>query len=67
MPPETQPKPATNWMPQTRVIAGGGIGLALANIIAYYFQMPDNIEASMAVLVTVAVTYLWPASAKQTR
>jgi len=64
MPPETQPKPAVDWTPQTRVVAGGGIGLALANIIAYYFQMPDNIEASMAVLVTVLVTYLWPGKKK---
>ena len=54
----------TNWVPQNRVIAGGGLGLAVANIIAYYFEMPSQIEASVAVIITTLITYFWPAGAK---
>lgn len=55
MPEETP----TSWKPQTRVVAGGGVGLAIANIIAYYAALPENVEASLAVIITCLVTYLW--------
>lgn len=57
-------KTATNWKPQTRIVAGGGIGLAVANILAYYFQFPTNVEASVAVLVTTLAAYFWPGDSK---
>lgn len=51
----------TNWKPQPRVLAGGGLGLAIANIMAYYLDMPSQIEASAAVIITTLITYFWPA------
>lgn len=55
----TKPINSTNWKPQQRVVAGGGLGLAIANIMAYYLDMPSNIEASIAVIITTVIAYLW--------
>lgn len=53
------PTPVTNWKPQQRILAGGGLGLAIANIIAYYFEMPGQIEASVGVILTTLIAYFW--------